>query len=923
MKKLSKIKILLLLYCLMILITLNYSCSFDNSERISPLRAIPESSSLLFKFKDLISLSGSLNNEYLWWQSLSKSDIIKQFQDDVELIDSLSKNYPEFKKFSQGKEIYGALNVGGRNEKEYLFSMNFNKSDKEYIVRFIEGYAKEKKIEIKKRRYNKNSIFELYDNKTSRVILSYSFTHSLFIFCFNSLLIEESLRQIELPSIEENGDFASLRKTIDSKADINVFMNHGRANDFVAFYLSDIMKKKSHLLSSDLRWTELDFSFKPDKIMVSGFTKGDEEDGYFYSLLKGQKSGSSEITEIIPSDVPYYSKLYLSDINQFFEESENYNRVNNTLLKRDNQIKEIEKISGINIESLFAELFDKEVAISGIITDQYITEKRNALFLKVKSGSYAYSRMLEFQEAYYKSKKISKSEWNKEFTIDDQSKFNFHKCPVTNIPSLLFGRFFNKGNSSWFSVYDNYLIFADSYETLCKIFVSNVLGETLVSDSEFNKFQSGLTSSNNFCFYCNIPSSIPIADLLFKKDIAEQMRLDTDVKKFKYFSWQVTNSGNLIYNNASLYFNPSIESKSKTIWQSRLPAPSKFKPTFVVNFLDPLNKEIILQDSENNLCLINNVGRIIWQLKLESPILGEIHQIDFFKNGKLQFVFNTAERIYAIDRNGNDVSNFPIMLRSRAANGIALFDYEKNENYRFFVSCEDHNIYAYDQQGNLVEGWELFKTDHLVKNPIQHFKIDGKDYIVASDLMRDYILDRKGNIRVTTDNVYQHSLNNKIYLENRTSSHEPRIVTTDNEGRVHRTYFNGSHEVVEFNKFDDSHFFTALNADQDDEIEYIFSQKNQIYVQDNTGRSLFTQKLEHTIDYTPGVYILSSNDKRIGITCSQANKIYLFKTNGSICDNFPLDGSSEFSIGMINDGSSKYNLLTNSPDGYLYNYHIK
>lgn len=900
------------------------SCIFKDREDLSPLDAVPLTSSLVFKIKDFVELSESLKNKYPWWEIVSKYEVFDPIRNNVELFEMLSQKYPEFKKFSKGREVYGALNVVGKDEKDYLFiiSMNSN-SDKDYIESFIEKYIRDNKFVSKKRKYNKSNILEIYNSEKTDLKMVYTFTHNLLIFSYNSLLIEESLRQVELTSLIKDNDFASLKKTIDNKADLNLFINHGRANDLIKNYLSEYMVNKAELLNSEKRWTELDFTFKPEKIIVSGFSKGDEAGGYFSNILKGQKSGISKIEEVIPLSVPHFVKFYISDLKLFSEEIKNYRKNNNSLLKVENEIKDIEKRIGINIEEFFSEIFDKEVAVSGLATDQYLSDKRGAFYVKVKSGSYTYKKMLGIQELFFKAKKLPKDELQRQFVIDDQTKFMLHRCPIDNIPFLLFGRFFQSTKTNWFTVYNNYILFADSYESLCKILASNVLGETLLSDSGYSKFQSGLTTNNNFNFYCNVPVSITISEVFFKKDIADRIIRDNELKKFKNFAWQVSNSGNQIYNNAVITFDPNIDTKPKTVWQSRLSSPSVFRPQFVDNFQDPLNKDIVLQDNENIFYLINNVGRILWQLKLESPILGEIHQIDFFKNGKKQFVFNTSEKLYVIDRNGNDVGNFPLTFRAKAVNGVAVFDYEKNENYRFFIACEDHLIYAYDQEGALVEGWELFKTDHPVRFPLQHFVIEGKDYIIASDLMKDYILDRKGSIRINTDVVYQHSAKNKVYFEKRTSYHEPRIVTTDNEGRIHRTYFNGSHEVVEFNKFDDTHFFLASNVDDDEELEYIFVQKNQIYVQENIGRSLFTQKLDCNIDYLPGVYTFASNEKKIGVTCRSSNKMFLFNINGSLYNDFPLEGSSEFSIGLINEESSNFNLLTNSPDGYLYNYYIK
>lgn len=494
------------------------SCIFKDREDLSPLDAVPLTSSLVFKIKDFVELSESLKNKYPWWEIVSKYEVFDPIRNNVELFEMLSQKYPEFKKFSKGREVYGALNVVGKDEKDYLFiiSMNSN-SDKDYIESFIEKYIRDNKFVSKKRKYNKSNILEIYNSEKTDLKMVYTFTHNLLIFSYNSLLIEESLRQVELTSLIKDNDFASLKKTIDNKADLNLFINHGRANDLIKNYLSEYMVNKAELLNSEKRWTELDFTFKPEKIIVSGFSKGDEAGGYFSNILKGQKSGISKIEEVIPLSVPHFVKFYISDLKLFSEEIKNYRKNNNSLLKVENEIKDIEKRIGINIEEFFSEIFDKEVAVSGLATDQYLSDKRGAFYVKVKSGSYTYKKMLGIQELFFKAKKLPKDELQRQFVIDDQTKFMLHRCPIDNIPFLLFGRFFQSTKTNWFTVYNNYILFADSYESLCKILASNVLGETLLSDSGYSKFQSGLTTNNNFNFYCNVPVSITISEVFLKK----------------------------------------------------------------------------------------------------------------------------------------------------------------------------------------------------------------------------------------------------------------------------------------------------------------------------------------------------------------------------------------------------------------------
>ena len=109
--------------------------------------------------------------------------------------------------------------------------------------------------------------------------------------------------------------------------------------------------------------------------------------------------------------------------------------------------------------------------------------------------------------------------------------------------------------------------------------------------------------------------------------------------------------------------------------------------------------------------LINSTGRVLWKQPVDGPIMGEVYQVDFYKNGKLQYLFNTAGKIHLIDRNGNYVERYPISLRANATNPLALFDYDKSRDYRLFIATEDRRIYLYDIEGNMISGWKFRKTE--------------------------------------------------------------------------------------------------------------------------------------------------------------------------------------------------------------------
>jgi hypothetical protein len=900
------------------------SCIPRKHSDSSAIVAVPSSSPLFLKINDAVKLGQILCKQNEWWKLMGNIGKLKSIQKEVSVFDSILNVNPEFKSFIKEKEIILSFNPDGKDGIDVLTIIPLNrKGDQSISESFIEEFLKTNQLLSNKRKFNKVTLYDLTSNNENGSNYTYTFYRDFLIFSRKALLVEESIRQFDSNSREKDSEFASLQKTINNQAEVNIFIDHQTADEVILPLLSDKMEKKVLLLKDYSRWTELDATLKDQKIFISGFSNGNEQSNYFSNVLLHQQPGESKIESVLPSDIDYFSSFYLSDISLFFKDYQNFLTLSNLNSENQERIKEIEKRTGYNLENLFVEIADKEIAVSAISVDPSMANISKLLFIKTKSGSFALKKMKDFQEAFFNSEKKISTELEKDFKIDNQTNIEFFRFPIEKMPVLLFGNLFSDVKANWVTVYNNYLIFADSYAALGKVILSNVLGETLITNSDYVNFQSGLTSKNNYYFFCNSAVAFQKANLFLNNEISNDIISNSNFAKFKYIAWQVSSSGNMIYNNACMLYNPNLTVKPKTVWQSHLASTICHKPLIVENRYDQQDNEIILADSKNNVYMLNNIGRIIWQINVGSPILSDIQLIDINKKEDYQLIFNTKEKLFIVDKKGKDIQNFPVSFRVNATNGISVFDYEKNKNYRFFVALEDQQIYAYDSEGKLLEGWQPYKTDHIVSKPIQHFVIEGKDYIVASDQMKDYIFDRKGNIRVQTDVVYQHSMNNTLYLEKRTSLHEPRLVTTDSKGSIHHTYFDGSHDTLQTSELNDSHFFLAANIDEDDELEYLFVQGTQISALKNNGRSLFNQKIDCEITSKPSVLSFSSKEKKIGVCCSASNKIFLFNSSGTLFSGFPLDGCSEFNIGFNSDDTSNFNVLVGSPDGYLYNYMVK
>ena len=85
---------------------------------------------------------------------------------------------------------------------------------------------------------------------------------------------------------------------------------------------------------------------------------------------------------------------------------------------------------------------------------------------------------------------------------------------------------------------------------------------------------------------------------------------------------------------------------------------------------------------------------ILFEKKIEDQIIGKVHQVDLYKNGRLQYAFVTNESFMIIDKNGNLVKKVKHKNNKKVI-GLSVFDYDKNRNYRFLI-CFENDIKMLD-----------------------------------------------------------------------------------------------------------------------------------------------------------------------------------------------------------------------------------
>lgn len=882
--------------------------------------AVPSSAVMFIENIDYQYFTKDFSEESLLWKAVLNQSRFHEFDSVFRLLDARISTMTALRKRILDEGFSISLHVVGKNKLSALFYVslgdNISIGDIQAEIQEVLGAD----ALVNTRKYEAVELNDISFKHSDHLKgFAYVVKDGLLIASTAPILIEDAIRSLNSGGgIQQQAGFRKVAATAGKYVYGNVFVNFPLLDQlFYPLVNSNMLGKLSGI--SDLAgWGEFDIDIREDEVLFNGMTTVEDTIPGWLNLFKGQSPVRMEATSFVPSNAYEFLSLGISDVKKFREQFRKELQVRDEYQGFLKSEKEIEKRIAASAFNLILDLIDDEVAWF-TIEDKDEASYQEVAMLEIRSRSEASELLTGWVSLFASEKGESLEDYTSKFVLDDQTSFSIYTFPSRLYSSGIMSKFV-KSN---FAIYDNYLIFSDSKDAISRTIYQNVLHKTLENESSYEAISNLMSTRANMTylirpeFYLKRQANL-LADPV--KGILEEM--SGTIKKIPGLIIQFANEGDIIYSNVSIKYTSNLREKAMTVWESLLDSITISKPYLVTNHYSS-DKEILVQDATNTLSLVNSTGRVLWEVRLEGPILSEIVQVDYYKNGKLQYIFNTRGKIHLIDRNGNYVERYPVKLRSDATNGMVLFDYDKRNDYRLFVACEDRRVYAYDLEGKIVTGWSFRKSEGMVSKAIQHFRIREKDYIIFSDNIRTYILDRRGEERIKLKVPVVISRNNLFYLDMNISGDGPRFVSTDTTGNVIGVDLTGKAEVLLAHSATKGHFFRIKDLDRDGKPEYIFASENELEVLDFKGKRLFSFKLKSDISTLPDIYEFSSTDLKIGLTDVEKNQIYLLNADGSLYEGFPLEGNTRFSIGYFAGSDSRFNLIVGSQNGFLYNYSIE
>ncbi|NBC57534.1 MAG: hypothetical protein GVY05_04525 [Bacteroidetes bacterium] len=562
-----------------------------------------------------------------------------------------------------------------------------------------------------------------------------------------------------------------------------------------------------------------DLNFNDNTILFSGIIFKDDKSSESWKILSAVEPKNSVVAEVIPNHFVNATSILISEYEKLYHKKEVVEQVS----IHDSLWLNIKELASIHLKN------GKAVALVSKNIDQtYDALKKAAQPLKSFGTTQIYSL---------------------------KNPISFDQKFTSLIPQLDF---------NFFMVHQDIIIGSKKLQVLEDIIIQINNQNVLAQQLNYQNHLKSLNTKSHVLWFTALNHQQKFFDTQTHPDYKKALK-SIDWSKHELLLSQLIVEDDFAYFNILQKQTPDNANPVDIEQVIRLKSEDAMlsTPQFFKNWRTG-QQDVVYQDVNNKLHLVDTKGNKIWTKQLDSPIIGRINSIDIYQNTRIQLAFATQNRVYVLDKNGNEVSPFPLKFRNEITQQLSVFDYDNNGRYRFVVVM-GKKIRMYNKEGQRVRGFKFKKTKTPLAYPMKHIRIGRRDYILAQEQSGQlHILSRTGKTRVNITEDISHT-------DNQWYEHDQSFVSVNDKGQILKISENGK-----------------VNRDDKEWINPKFKANDKIFVSMSENQ-LHINKTITELPY--GVYtqpLFLSN--HIGITDTQAQKVYVLDKSGQIVEGFPIYG---------------------------------
>lgn len=727
-----------------------------------------------------------------------------------------------------------------------------------------ESFTSKGSFTLSTRTYLDQTIHEVIVEST-HLSFAYIYFKNHLVISRSAFLVESVIRQI---NNKENKNFYVHNKGLFSlpaltNDDANVYLNYGQFGKWLKTFVKPSNTNFFNPLEDLNGGAAMDLTISQNSLIFNGFSLSYESTNLFPHQAN-QNPGRISNLNLIPGNAEYVWTYNFSDKELFPPE--------------------------------VAKWIDREISYIGLPSIKEDATSR-LLLIQAKDPGQALNHFNLLAEKAAKE--------------DTVYREHYAGYPLTEITPLewpeKFLKMYEKQDQSFFTIINNVIAVSNNLETL-KILIEDIENEnTWGKNLSIRQYvQLGLEEVNMSLFIH--PENYWRSLLANSSSQWEEKFTDysTFLKGFVICAFQINRLQDKYYTTALFGYEPqeTLSSGDRNLnirFTTTFDNPLSSQP-FIVRNHNTNKFEIIMQDEQNNLTLLDWEGNKIWMDSIQTRIKTDVHQIDFYNNDKLQYFFTGDNEMFIIDRNGENVEDYPISIGSRNIQFASLIDYDNSKNYRFALADDQGSIYLVDKHGKILEGWNPKKLQGELSEAPFHVRIRGKDYIVVVQKRGIvHLFSRRGEYYPNFPINLEERISGRIFLQKGSDMAGSILTLVTENGQLIKINLEGKIITKEnlYRPTRESKFYVVPEA-QNKSFIIVREGLNRVSILNEKGDRRFEKDYLSIDPLKIQYYNFGLGKEIIAITDQEQQFTYLYNESGDLINNRPINSAEPVAILYFN-----------------------
>ena len=401
------------------------------------------------------------------------------------------------------------------------------------------------------------------------------------------------------------------------------------------------------------------------KLALSGTVNGSEGVHQFFKAFSSCKPAASHVAEVLPASCSWFFTMPTSDVQGYAKAYQSYADSRIGISKFLSKQKALADAKGVAPKTWIGSLGLTELAVARV--DVKGTSEK---FLLLHASA-----------------------------PDECFREGVNDFPYPGFAASVFGQMFSLEDESCCTASGDWLIIGS--RNAIESYVRNFLSADRLSDAPALLAHSALPSEKNTVAYAwmRMSGNATMLRKLFQKNFEAGLEAASYGGE-ESFSLSITSSrSGTSLRSALVKGQQTVRKKTSGQTGPEIPAgPFKVRNTGT-------GKDNLLSCESGRLSLTEE-GNELWAVPFDGSLCGRVGCVDFFNNGKLQFLFCSASSLHLYDRLGRPVEGFPLALGKEVALGPDVYDFSGSRKYNIMVLNSDNTVDMYNLKGEMPASWK-------------------------------------------------------------------------------------------------------------------------------------------------------------------------------------------------------------------------